>query len=78
MHQLDYSVAEGDVGSWEYLARERLKVLEPFIKAKAEEIDYNLLGGEASLDIDTRAIPLNSHYRIWKPTVYSVLFNKIT
>ncbi len=78
MIQLDYSVSDADVNSWQHLAGEGeaavLTILEPVAAAER----YMKLGSEISQEVDTGSLPLSMHYRQWKPTVYAIFFDRIT
>jgi hypothetical protein len=78
MMQLDHSIEGVQLNRWHHLAAEGEKAVLEAVNGVAPAIGFSRLVNELKQDVDTGAVPLNAHYRKWKPTVYALFFEKIT
>jgi hypothetical protein len=75
---LDHSIEGAQRNSWQHLAAEREKMVLDLLNSFVKDTGFSRLINELKQEADTGALPLNAHYRKWKPTVYAVFFEKIT
>jgi len=77
MMQLDHSIEGSELNSWQYLAGEGEEAVQEAVNSLSLAAGFSRLINELKQDVDTGALPLNAHYRKWKPTVYSVFFERL-
>jgi hypothetical protein len=78
MVQIDPGVEGSLYNSWQHIAASGEAVAMEAINKVAVTSGVHLLQSELHREVDTGPVPLNAHYRKWKPTVYAVFFEKIS
>ncbi len=78
MMQLDYTIEEAYVSSWQHLAAGQEALAMAQLDILATSAGYSHLQGEVSREVDTGTVPLSQHFRQWKPALYDVFFENLT